>query len=206
VPEATVANFATVAQNQIEVIALIQGELLSRLRSGRIGSSSSELMSYLLLIKESLPLLSVLPEGTPEQTANIVVNKLISTILEEQLGDLSMPIEKSRFDAAVAKLNELKSNAADDETNKAELQKAQAELKSAQEKLGMLQAQVDQLTSDDESDKAEIAKAKANLQSAEEAVAAAEQKANTLIDQILPSSEAPTVPDVPASPDIPPLL
>jgi chromosome segregation ATPase len=192
-----VASFATIAQNQIEAIALIQAELLGRLKSGRIGQSSSELMSYLLLIKESLPLLSVLPEGTPEQAANITVNKLISALLEEQLGDLSMPIEQSRFDAAVAKLNELKSNAADDEANKAELQQAQAELKSAQEKLGSLQSQVDQLTSDDESDKAEIAKAKADLQKAEEAVAAAETKANTLIDQILPDSEAPTVPDVP---------
>jgi hypothetical protein len=61
----------------------------------------------------------------------------------------------------------------------------------------MLQSQVDQLTSDDESDKAEIAKAKADLQKAEEAVAAAETKANTLIDQILPDSEALTMPDVP---------
>jgi len=197
VPEATTATFAAIAQNQIEVIALIQAELLGRLRSGRIGMSASELMSYLNLIEKSLPLLSVIPEGTPEQSANIIVNKLISSILEENLGDLSMPIDQSRFDAAVAKLNELKSTATDNEANKAELQQAQAELKSAQEKLGMLQSQVDQLTSDDESDKAEIAKAKADLQKAEEAVAAAETKANTLIDQILPDSEAPTVPDVP---------
>jgi hypothetical protein len=180
------ASYAKVAQNQLDAIDLIQTELLSRLQRGRIGSSVSELMPYFSLIEKALPLLAVMPVNIEEQLENIQVNQLLSLILNEKEGDTTMPIDQNRYDPAVAKLNELKSGAADDEANKVALNQAQAELKSAQEALGSLQAKVDQLTSDDEADKSAITQAKVDLQFAEEAVAAAEQKANALIDQIVP--------------------
>ena len=190
-------TFATIAQNQIDAIALIQSELLTKLRAGRIGFSASELTAYFSLIEKGLPLFGILPDNIGEQLTNTQLNQLITLILDNtQEGDPTMPIDQAKFDAALAELNRLKSDASDDAANKAALAQAQAELKSAQDNLATLQAKVDQLTSDDEADKAAVAKAQADLQSAEVAVKDAEDKANALIDQILPSPSAPTAPDV----------
>lgn len=200
-------SFTVITQNQLEIISLIQAELISRLKNGRIGNNSSELMPYMSLIEKALPLLPAMPLEVAEQLAASDSEKLLSLMSLILEGD-SMPIDQSRFDAALAKINDLKSDAADDQANKEALSKAQAELSKAQESLGSMQAKVDQLSADDEADKAAIAQAKADLQSAEAAVKSAEDKANTLIDQILPVSEAavPAQPEVPVSNDIPPLM
>lgn len=183
------ASYSLVAQNQLDAIAAIQTELLERIKSGSVRYDASELATYFTLIDKALGLFQILPQGTAEEQANVTVNKLISLILDEPQGELSMPIDQARFDAAVAKLNELKIEAADDEANKTALAQAQADLKSAQDAVAPLQAKVAELqpkADDDDAARAQLTQAQADLKSAQDALAAAEAKTNQLIDQIVP--------------------